>query len=70
MLPAHDNYYDTAATCFGRALSGLGPGAERQNQPMFFLLSGLAQLAQGLLQQESETGSKLDEILRRLTPSK
>lgn len=67
----HDNYYETAATCFKEAIKSLGGDdviAMNQNLTMYNLAYGLLRLTQGLLQENRELESRLADLARRLPP--
>lgn len=66
----HDNYYETAISCFTASIEALGPEVvAKQNQAvMYNLVYGLRRLAEGLLQQNHELESRLAEIAKRLPP--
>jgi hypothetical protein len=57
----HDNYYETAASNFSKAVTELA-ASNQSNPTMLCLMTGLRQLAQGLLQESQEQGRRLTAI--------
>jgi hypothetical protein len=64
----HDNYYETASRCFDQTIKHIG--SEHANPAMWNLAHGLKRLAEGLLQQETETAERLVSLAKFPQPLK